>query len=119
MTMPDQPSPGTPLLAVKDLAQRYTLPRDSLFKPAAQVHALNGVTAQVMPGRSLGVVGESGSGKSTFARLVMALERPSAGRVLLEGRDLNALDAAALRAERARMQMVFQDPYGSLDPRRT
>ena len=59
--------------------QRYTLPRESLFKPAGQVHALNGVTAQVMAGRSLGVVGESGSGKSTFARLVMALEAPIVG----------------------------------------
>ena len=119
MTMPDQPSPGTPLLAVKDLAQRYTLPRDSLFKPAAQVHALNGVTAQVMPGRSLGVVGESGSGKSTFARLVMALERPSAGTVSLLGRDLNRIPPDELRRARRDFQMVFQDPYGSLDPRQT
>ena len=87
MTMPDQASPsgGLPLLDVKDLAQRYTLPRESVFKPAGQVHALNGVTAQVMAGRSLGVVGESGSGKSTFARLVMALERPSSGSVSLHG----------------------------------
>ena len=119
MTMPDQPSPGTPLLAVKDLAQRYTLPRDSLFKPAAQVHALNGVTAQVMPGRSLGVVGESGSGKSTFARLVMALERPSAGTVSLLGRDLNRIPPDELRRARRDFQMVFQDPYASLNPRQT
>ncbi|MFL0177893.1 ATP-binding cassette domain-containing protein, partial [Mycobacterium sp. SMC-13] len=93
MTMPDQPSPGTPLLAVKDLAQRYTLPRDSLFKPAAQVHALNGVTAQVMPGRSLGVVGESGSGKSVSALSVLKLlpyptaSHPS-GAIRFRGRDL-------------------------------
>jgi peptide/nickel transport system ATP-binding protein len=121
MTMPDQASPsaGTPLLEVKNLAQRYTLPRESVFKPAGQVHALNGVTAQVMAGRSLGVVGESGSGKSTFARLVMALEAPSSGSVSLMGRDLHRMPADELRVARRDFQMVFQDPYGSLDPRQT
>ncbi len=69
------------------------------------------------PARTLGIVGESGSGKSTLARLVMALEAPSAGRVLFEGRDLHALDAQALRAARREFQMVFQDPFSSLDPR--
>src|SRR5215218_2762330 len=121
MTMVDQASPSaeTPLLDVKDLAQRYTLPRESMFKPAGQVHALNGVTAQVMAGRSLGVVGESGSGKSTFARLVMALEQPSSGSVSLMGRDLHRMRADELRVARRDFQMVFQDPYGSLDPRQT
>ena len=108
-----------PLLGVKDVVQRYTLPRESLFKPPAQVHALNGVSAQVMAGRSLGVVGESGSGKSTFARVVMALERPTSGSVSLLGRDLNQLPADELRRARRDFQMVFQDPYGSLDPRQT
>jgi peptide/nickel transport system ATP-binding protein len=77
------------------------------------------VSFTVQSGRSVGVVGESGSGKSTLARLVMALEAPSAGVVRLQGTDLHALAAAALRRERAKLQMVFQDPYGSLDPRRT
>ena len=108
-----------PLLEVDNLAQRYTLPRESLFKPAAEVLALNGVSVQVMPGKSLGVVGESGSGKSTFARLVMALETPSAGSVSLLGRDLHRLPADELRRARRDFQMVFQDPYGSLDPRQT
>jgi len=109
----------TPLLAVEDLGKRYRLPRQRLLSPAAEVRALDGVSFTLQAGRSLGIVGESGSGKSTLARLVMALERPSAGRVLLDGRDLHALDAAALRRARAQLQMVFQDPYGSLDPRRT
>src|SRR5258708_32587188 len=113
------PSAELPLLDVKDLAQCYTLPRESVFKPAGQVHALNGVTAQVMAGRSLGVVGESGSGKSTFARLVMALEAPSSGSVSLMGRDLHRMPADELRRARRDFQMVFQDPYGSLDPRQT
>jgi len=108
-----------PLLDVKDLVQRYALPRESVFRPAGEVLALNGVSAQVMAGQSLGVVGESGSGKSTFARLVMALERPTSGSVSLMGRDLNHLSTGELRRARRDFQMVFQDPYGSLDPRQT
>jgi peptide/nickel transport system ATP-binding protein len=110
---------STPLLQVEQLTKRYTLPRHSLLSAAPQVQALNGVSFTLQAGKSLGVVGESGSGKSTLARLVMALEAPSSGRVRLGGVDLHQLDAAALRQQRARLQMVFQDPYGSLDPRRT
>jgi len=108
-----------PLLEVQDLGKRYRLPREHLLAAAPEVQALDGVSFALQAGRSLGIVGESGSGKSTLARLVMALERPSAGRVLLEGVDLHTLDAAALRVARRQFQMVFQDPYGSLDPRRT
>ncbi len=107
----------TPLLELVGLVRHYTLPRESLFQPAPKVHALNGVDLAIASGRSLGVVGESGSGKSTLARLAMALERPTAGHVRLLGRDLNTLDAEALRRARVDFQMVFQDPYGSLDPR--
>ena len=105
------------LLDVQDLVKHYHLPRESLFHPAPLVQAVRGVSLQVHAGRSLGIVGESGSGKSTLARLVMALEAPTAGRVRLLGRDLNALSATALRTARQDFQMVFQDPYGSLDPR--
>jgi peptide/nickel transport system ATP-binding protein len=108
---------STPLLALEDLVRHYTLPRESLFHPAPKVHALNGVSLAIESGRSLGVVGESGSGKSTLARLAMALERPTSGSVRFEGVDLNALPAEALRRMRQHFQMVFQDPYGSLDPR--
>jgi ABC-type oligopeptide transport system ATPase subunit len=83
------------------------------------VHALDGVSFSIEAGRSLGIVGESGSGKSTLARLVMALDRPTAGRVLMQGRDLHALAASDLRQARRDFQMVFQDPYGSLDPRQS
>jgi len=110
---------SVPLLDVKDLEQRYALPRESLFRPPGQVRALNGVNVQVAAGKSLGIVGESGSGKSTFARLVMALERPTSGQVALLGRDLNRITADELRRARRDFQMVFQDPYGSLDPRQT
>jgi peptide/nickel transport system ATP-binding protein len=107
------------LLEVDDLVQRYTLPRDHLFRAAPQVLALNGVSLQLAAGRSLGVVGESGSGKSTLARAVMALETPTSGSVRVLGRDLHRLPADELRRARRDFQMVFQDPYGSLDPRQT
>jgi peptide/nickel transport system ATP-binding protein len=119
MTTLDATASDVPLLEVKDLVRRYTLPRESVFRPPGEVFALNGVSVQVMPGRSLGVVGESGSGKSTFARLVMALERPTSGAVSVLGRDLNQLPVDELRRARRDFQMVFQDPYGSLDPRQT
>ena len=108
-----------PLLQVVQLSQRYRLPRQHLLAAAPEVQALDDVSFMLRAGMSLGVVGESGSGKSTLARLVMALEPPTQGQVLLSGVDLHALPAAELRRARARLQMVFQDPYGSLDPRRT
>jgi peptide/nickel transport system ATP-binding protein len=108
---------NAPLLEVEGLTRDYRLPRERLFAPPPRVHALADVGFTVHAGRSLGVVGESGSGKSTLARLVMALDVPTAGHVRLLGRDLHALAAHELRAARADFQMVFQDPYGSLDPR--
>ena len=108
-----------PLLEVQDLVKHYRLPRERLLAPAPLVRAVQGLGFTLQAGRSLGVVGESGSGKSTLARLVMALEPPTSGQVRLDGQELNALSPAALRAAREKLQMVFQDPYGSLDPRRT
>lgn len=110
---------AAPLLVVENLARRYRLPRAHPLAPAPWVQALAGVSFSLQAGRSLGVVGESGSGKSTLARLVMALETPDAGQVRLDGEDLHRLPPAALRSARAKFQMVFQDPYGSLDPRRS
>lgn len=108
---------GAALLKVTALQRTYQLPRASLWRPAAQLHALRGVSFALQAGRSLGVVGESGSGKSTLARLVMALDRPTAGSVELMGQDLHRLGSQQLRAARRHFQMVFQDPYASLDPR--
>lgn len=110
---------NSPLLQVKDLVREYTLPREHLFRQPGTVQALNGVSFSIAAGRSLGVVGESGSGKSTLARLVMALDTPTAGTVELLGRNLHQLPAEQLRQARRDFQMVFQDPYGSLDPRQT
>ena len=108
---------NAPLLQVESLTRDYPLPRARLLGPAPSLRALHGVSLTVEAGRSFGIVGESGCGKSTLARLVMALERPSGGSVRFRGQDLFALDAAALRERRRHFQMVFQDPYGSLDPR--
>jgi peptide/nickel transport system ATP-binding protein len=110
---------SAPLLEVRDLVKHYRLPRERLLVAAPEVHALQGVSFALQAGRSVGIVGESGSGKSTLARLVMALESPSSGQVLFDGQDLHTLAPAALRRVRAGLQMVFQDPFGSLDPRRT
>jgi len=110
---------SAPLLQVQDLVRHYTMPREKLLGPPPMVQALNGVSFTIEAGRSLGIVGESGSGKSTLARLVMALDRPTAGSVRMEGRDLHALPSQELRRARRDFQMVFQDPYGSLDPRQT
>jgi peptide/nickel transport system ATP-binding protein len=106
-----------PLLQVEDLAKSYDLPRARLFGTPPRVQALAGVSFALAAGESLGIVGESGSGKSTLARLILALERPSAGRVRLLGHDLFALPPEQRRTLRRHVQMVFQDPYGSLDPR--
>ncbi|CAN7263821.1 ATP-binding cassette domain-containing protein [Acidovorax sp. LjRoot194] len=111
--------PDGALLQVQDLVREYTLPREHLFRPPGKVHALNGVSFSIASGRSLGIVGESGSGKSTLARVVMALDAPTSGTVHLQGRNLHQLPAAELREARRDFQMVFQDPYGSLDPRQT
>ena len=106
------------LLQVSNLVKDYRLPREHLLATAPRVRALDDVSFTLKRGKSLGIVGESGSGKSTLARLVMALEAPTSGSVLFDGQDLNALPGAELRRARAGFQMVFQDPYGSLDPRR-
>jgi peptide/nickel transport system ATP-binding protein len=109
-------APGL-LVEVEDVTKIYALPRERLLAKPPTVTAVAGVSLAVSRGTSVGLVGESGSGKSTLARLVMALEAPTAGRVRFRGADLNALDPTALRRLRRHFQMVFQDPFGSLDPR--
>ena len=108
-----------PFLRVNHVTRTYSLPREHLWAKPPMVPALQGVSFTLIAGRSLGVVGESGSGKSTLARVVMALEPPTSGSVQILGRDVNLLDPSGLRAARRDFQMVFQDPYGSLDPRQT
>ncbi len=106
-----------PLLEVSSIVKSYRVAGAGPFSRRASRPALAGVSFSVRQGRSFGIVGESGSGKSTLARIALALDRPDSGTVRLEGRSLFDLPRRELRAMRAHMQMVFQDPYGSLDPR--
>lgn len=106
-----------PLLQVQHLGRRFALPRTGLWQPAGALQALSGVSFTLQAGKSLGIVGESGSGKSTLARLIMALDKPTEGQVLFKGVDVHQTQGPALRQLRSGFQMVFQDPYGSLDPR--
>ena len=108
---------SAPLLEVKHLGRRFALPRAGLFQPAGALQALSDVSFTLHQGKSLGIVGESGSGKSTLARLVMALDTPTEGQVVFKGVDVHQTHGPALRQLRSGFQMVFQDPYGSLDPR--
>jgi oligopeptide transport system ATP-binding protein len=103
------------LLEVRDLVQEFTV-RDSTGVHKRVVHAVSGVSFQLNAGETLGIVGETGSGKSTLARAVLQAPRPKSGEVLFRGTDLVKLRGRALAAKRRQVQMVFQDPFGSLDP---
>jgi dipeptide transport system ATP-binding protein len=111
-------TPPAPLLEARELARHYVVSRGWLA-PRAVVRALDGVTFAQPPRATLAVVGESGCGKSTLARQVTMIERPTSGTLLLEGDDVAHADAAARRRLRPRVQMVFQNPYASLNPRKT
>jgi ABC-type oligopeptide transport system ATPase subunit len=114
--MSDQPGF---LLQVENLGKHYPL-RGGLFnRPIGTIKAVDGVSFAIREGSSFGLVGESGSGKSTVARCLLRLEEPTYGGVLFEGADLLKLEAEALRLRRAEMQIVFQDPFASLNPRLT
>ena len=107
-----------PLLEARDLRRHFVVSR-GLGRGHGVVQAVDGVSLDVARGETLGLVGESGCGKSTLARLLVRLVEPSAGSLRFEGRDIMALRGGALRALRRRLQIVFQDPYSSLNPRLT
>lgn len=108
-----------PLVKIQGVYKDYPLPKKYLFQKAPVFRALKGIDLAVYHGTSFGIVGESGCGKSTLARIVMALDEPTLGTVFFEGRDLFRLPADELRLLRRNFQMVFQDPYGSLNPRKS
>ncbi|MGH9141824.1 MAG: ATP-binding cassette domain-containing protein, partial [Vicinamibacterales bacterium] len=108
-----------PLLEVRDLVKHFPIGGGMFTKPIGVVRAVDGVSFTIRKGETLGLVGESGCGKTTTGRCILQLERPTSGSIVFEGVDMVTLDAAALRAVRRRMQVIFQDPYSSLNPRMT
>ena len=116
------PAPRKPLLRVENLVKYFPITRSKwiLFnEQAGAVHAVDDVSFDVMPGETLGLVGESGCGKSTTGRTILQLHRPTSGHVYFEDKDLAVMKGEDLRKTRRRMQMIFQDPYASLNPRMT
>ncbi|MBI2797261.1 MAG: ABC transporter ATP-binding protein [Gemmatimonadetes bacterium] len=113
------PAPSTPLVAVRGLAKHFPVAAGWLGRRRGVVRAVDGVSFDVFRGETLALVGESGSGKTTTGRLILRLHEPTAGTVRFDGADVLALSPRDLRALRRRMQVVFQDPYGSLNPRMT
>jgi oligopeptide transport system ATP-binding protein len=113
-----QPSPAETLLEVRNLVMHFKVGR-GLFGPPGVVRAVDGVSFTLARGETLGLVGESGCGKTTTGRCVLQLEKPTSGEVVFEGRNLVGMDAAELRKVRNRIQVIFQDPYSSLNPRMT
>ncbi|MFH9615874.1 dipeptide ABC transporter ATP-binding protein [Streptomyces pratensis] len=112
-------SGSEPLLKVEGLVKHFPITKGVLKRKVGAVQAVDGLTFDVRPGETLGVVGESGCGKSTMGRLVTRLLEPTGGKVEFQGRDITHMSAGRLRPMRRDIQMIFQDPYGSLNPRHT
>ena len=112
---PDSP----PLLKVTNLVKLFPVKKGVFGKVVGHVHAVDGVTFAVMKGETLGLVGESGCGKTTVGRALLRLVQPTSGSVVFNGKEVTKLPSYQLRSMRKRMQIVFQDPYSSLDPRMT
>jgi oligopeptide transport system ATP-binding protein len=115
----DEHSAADALIEVRGLKKYFPIRRGFLARVEAHVRAVDGVSFWIERGRTLGLVGESGSGKSTAGRSILRLIEPTAGEIRFDGRDVRAMDAAELQALRRRAQIIFQDPFASLNPRMT
>jgi len=115
-----RPPSGEPLLRLDGIVKHFPITRGIIFqKKVGAVHAVDGVDLEIYPGETLGLVGETGCGKSTLARVAMRLHDATDGTVWFDGRDITRMKGEELRAVRRDMQMIFQDPYASLNPRKT
>jgi len=117
-TLPRAEAAVTPVIEAQDLVKTYEVGR-GLFSPPGVVRAVSGISLSLAPRRTLAVVGESGSGKSTLGRMLALIEPPTDGHLAIDGVDVTGVDGARLKGLRRSVQMVFQNPYGSLNPRRT
>ncbi|WP_078894167.1 dipeptide ABC transporter ATP-binding protein [Streptomyces sp. CT34] len=115
----ESPTQDGPLLRVRGLVRHFPITKGLLKRRAGAVQAVDGIDFDVLPGETLGVVGESGCGKSTMGRLITRLDEPTGGTIEFAGRDITHLSPGRLRPLRRDVQMIFQDPYGSLNPRHT
>ena len=112
-----EPNAKAAVLAVRDLKKHFPISHGLLQRAAGTVFAVDGVSFTIGEGETLGLVGESGCGKSTVGRTVLRLIEPTAGHISISGTEITHLDKKALRPYRRQMQIIFQDPFSSLDPR--
>jgi oligopeptide/dipeptide ABC transporter ATP-binding protein len=117
--MPETQTPAITLVEVKDLVKHFPIRGGAFLKQIASVRAVDGVSLAIREGETLGLVGESGCGKTTLGRLILRLEEPTAGEIYFRGESILACGQSRMRALRREMQIVFQDPFSSLNPRKT